>query len=166
MCWAARSWNGERCVHLYVNNDTLLCLFCMNVIIVYYGLHLLAEGAVDFLFLLPTIEPFSALRAHHWMLKPEKVEDINMAAKEPDNPAHCCTVSAIVKAKWGECDRVRSERGGKKVGRELAVCQQQTPELSTVQSWRINAQRPKKQGGEGQSRDKQQWPDGAQFVLK
>lgn len=60
------------------------------------------------------------------------MEDINTAAKEPDNPAHCCTVSAIVKAKRGECDRVRSEEGREKVGRELAVCQRQTLQSSPL----------------------------------
>lgn len=55
-----------------------------------------------------------------------------MAAKEPDNPAHCCTVSAIVKAKWGGVWQSTKWEGRKKVGRELAVCQRQTLQSSPL----------------------------------
>ena len=89
---------------------------------------MLAEGAEDFHFFLFTIEPFSAVCASMFTVKLEKV---GPRAPQPDG----LTIrSTVVQSENSERKSMKECEVRGRVGRELAVCQEYTLELCTVQS--------------------------------
>lgn len=93
----------------------------MNVMIVYYGLHLLAEGAVEFLFSSPTMVPFSGTSLY--VTAGGKSGDISAAAGQ-SGPLFAA--SQRQSQGWGGDGLSVTGRGGglgRKVVSELAVCQ-------------------------------------------
>ena len=109
-----------------------------------------------------TMGPFSAVCASMFTVKLEKV---GTRALQPDG---LTIPSTVVQSENSERKSMKECEVRGRVGRELAVCQEYTLGLCTVQSWRTTAQREggREGGREGRQRDRQQWPDGALFVLK
>lgn len=104
-----------------------------------------------------------------------KVGDGSVAAGQ-SGPMFRSESAAKSRPEWRrvECDgRRRGDRGGKVVS-ELAVCQRSGRLESRADALELGAGggKKKRRGGEGRggrrgrSRGRQQWPDGAQFVLK